>query len=365
MGTTTTTVPGPTTNANPTTTTTTTTRNTTSSCQPGEQNWECCTAESPCNSPLTGDCDENGCAGDLVCGEQNCGAADPTGYMDCCDFKRCSSDEDCSTTGMFCTANGCGEGSSESCCRTQPDKRMIWGEPEPEPTRTRTPSTGRCSPRNTGRLAWTCCSTYTPCGHGEGDCDSNSDCKLGHFCGNGNCKDLVSNLPRESLTMDCCKRNPLQDIVQRPFDPIRPPLRPEPETTTTIREYEGLVERFTTSIREYEPSGQTPEEPTTSRPVMGGTTITPYVPSSGTSLGTTIAPFLPTEILWQDKQDGWESRVAHFFEIEVRPFSERLSLKIWAGPRLMVDWATTDTGGLKGGRVGFYSHSQDLSYWTS
>jgi len=72
-----------------------------------------------------------------------------------------------------------------------------------------------------------------------------------------------------------------------------------------------------------------------------------------------------TEILWQDKQDGWESRVAHFFEIEVRPFSERLSLKIWAGPRLMVDWATTDTGGLKGGRVGFYSHSQDLSYWTS
>merc|ERR1712180_535338 len=209
-------------NTNPTTTPTT--RNTTSSCQPGEQNWECCTAESPCNSPLTGDCDENGCAGDLVCGEQNCGAADPTGYMDCCDFKRCSSDEDCFTTGMFCTANGCGEGSSESCCRTQPDKRMIWGEPEPEPTRTRTPSSGRCSPRNTGRLAWTCCSTYTPCGHGEGDCDSNSDCKRGHFCGNGNCKDLVPNLPRESHTMDCCERNPLQDIVRRPFDPIRPPL---------------------------------------------------------------------------------------------------------------------------------------------
>merc|ERR1711962_1814445 len=52
---------------------------------------------------------------------------------------------------------------------------------------------------------------------------------------------------------------------------------------------------LTTSIREYEPSGQTPEEATTSRPVMGGTTITPYVPSSGTSSGTTIAPFLPTD----------------------------------------------------------------------
>ena len=40
---------------------------------------------------------------------------------------------------------------------------------------------------------------------------------------------------------------------------------------------------------------QTPEEATTSRPVMGGTTITPYVPSSGTSFGTTITPFLPTD----------------------------------------------------------------------
>ena len=49
----------------------------------------------------------------------------------------------------------------------------------------------------------------------------------GHFCGNGNCKDLVSNLPRESHTMDCCERNPLQDILQRPFDPFaRPPLNP-------------------------------------------------------------------------------------------------------------------------------------------
>merc|ERR1719209_1246781 len=94
--------------------------------------------------------------------------------------------------------------------------------------------------------------------------------------------------------MDCCERNP-QDIAIRLSDPSRTSLNPEPETTTTIREYEGLVERFTTSIREYEPSGQTPEEATTSRPVMGGTTITPYVPSSGTSLGTTIAPFLPTD----------------------------------------------------------------------
>ena len=58
----------------------------------------------------------------------------------------------------------------------------------------------------------------------------------GHFCGNGNCKDLVSNLPRESHTMDCCERNPLQDIVQRPFDSTRPSLNPgDKEMTTSIR----------------------------------------------------------------------------------------------------------------------------------
>ena len=57
----------------------------------------------------------------------------------------------------------------------------------------------------------------------------------GHFCGNGNCKDLVSNLPRESHTMDCCERNPLQDILQRPFDSNRPPLNPgDQEMTTSI-----------------------------------------------------------------------------------------------------------------------------------
>ena len=53
-----------------------------------------------------------------------------------------------------------------------------------------------------------------------------------------------------------------------------------------------------------------------------------------------------------------QTRVAHFFEIEVRPELERLSLKIWRGPRLIVDWFTTDIGGLMGGRVGMYSHSQ-------
>ena len=77
-----------------------------------------------------------------------------------------------------------------------------------------------------------------------------------------------------------------------------------------------------------------------------------------------------------------QTRVAHFFEIEVRPELERLSLKIWNGPRLIVDWFTTDIGGLMGGRVGMYSHSQvmmmqlmmvmimysysqDLTYWTN
>lgn len=72
-----------------------------------------------------------------------------------------------------------------------------------------------------------------------------------------------------------------------------------------------------------------------------------------------------TEVLWQHPSSGWETRVAHFFEIVVRSGSEQLSLKIWNGPTLIVHWTTTDTDGLTGGRVGMYSHSQDLTYWTN
>ena len=44
------------------------------------KNWECCTSATPCSSPLSGDCDnDNECAGDLFCGNDNCGAGDPTG----------------------------------------------------------------------------------------------------------------------------------------------------------------------------------------------------------------------------------------------------------------------------------------------
>ena len=53
--------------------------------------------------------------------------------------------------------------------------------------------------------------------------------------------------------------------------------------------------------------------------------------------------------------------MAHFFEIEVNPALQRLSLKIWDGPKLIVDWFTTDNGGLMGGRVGMYSHSQVMT----
>ena len=43
----------------------------------------CCTAENPCGIG-EGDCDEyNQCAGDLVCGVDNCGPEFPSNY-DCC-----------------------------------------------------------------------------------------------------------------------------------------------------------------------------------------------------------------------------------------------------------------------------------------
>ena len=45
------------------------------------QDWNCCTPESPCKTENTGDCDDHGdCHGDMLCGTNNCGADDVTGF---------------------------------------------------------------------------------------------------------------------------------------------------------------------------------------------------------------------------------------------------------------------------------------------
>ncbi len=47
-----------------------------------------------------------------------------------------------------------------------------------------------------------CCTRVTPCGPGEGDCDSDSDCAAGLACGSDNC---VVGADAFDPTDDCCE----------------------------------------------------------------------------------------------------------------------------------------------------------------
>ena len=60
---------------------------------------------------------------------------------------------------------------------------------------------------NSKRIAWKCrgenegcCTPETPCGEGEGDCDSDADCLLPYVCGRDNCPEEYG--PGD----DCCRR---------------------------------------------------------------------------------------------------------------------------------------------------------------
>jgi len=48
---------------------------------------------------------------------------------------------------------------------------------------------------------WSFCSAAAPCGHGQGDCDGDSQCKPGHYCGNDNCGDFHKDANRFA---HCC-----------------------------------------------------------------------------------------------------------------------------------------------------------------
>ena len=128
----------------PTTSTTITTAITTTSaakCNPAADDWHCCTASSPCGLGY-GDCDtDEECEGPLVCGDNNCEAGDYR--MDCCQEKVCLP----------------------------------------------------------GLNDWTCCTESSPCGLGNGDCDSDIDCQGILVCGDNNCAD-------GDYRMDCCQKKP-------------------------------------------------------------------------------------------------------------------------------------------------------------
>ena len=55
-----------------------------------------------------------------------------------------------------------------------------------------------------------CCRTWNPCGENEGDCDSNADCHEGLVCGTNNCRNILAHQKYEP-THDCC-HDPLTTV---------------------------------------------------------------------------------------------------------------------------------------------------------
>ena len=52
---------------------------------------------------------------------------------------------------------------------------------------------------------WDCCSSTHPCGFGEGDCDTDEECKENLYCGKDICAiEFASNYSAWSKRADCC-----------------------------------------------------------------------------------------------------------------------------------------------------------------
>merc|ERR1719445_2947107 len=128
----------------------------------------CCTSDFQCLEG-EGDCDsDNDCAGDLVCGNNNCGADSPfQDTHDCC-------------TPVAEGPTGCDAKSFNE------SPKCTEGE--------------NCTLQN-GRRSGSCCTSEFQCLEGEGDCDSDSDCAPGLVCGTNNCGHPFQD------THDCCERS--------------------------------------------------------------------------------------------------------------------------------------------------------------
>jgi len=163
----------------------------------------CCTKANPCGEG-DGDCDHSGeCAFGLKCGTNNCPWF--RSGTDCCTKNlRCKGkvwngccttktpcglgDGDCDhngecAKGLVCGTNNCPVfGYGKDCCRKPTFKEHSV-------------KTARCK-----GVKWDgCCTTKTPCGEGDGDCDHNGECAAGLKCGTNNC-------PWFKSGTDCCTK---------------------------------------------------------------------------------------------------------------------------------------------------------------
>ena len=59
----------------------------------------------------------------------------------------------------------------------------------------------KCNPATWSSYDASCCTWNSPCGIGEGDCDTNDQCAGGLVCGVDNCG------PEFPSSYDCCKKS--------------------------------------------------------------------------------------------------------------------------------------------------------------
>ena len=165
-------------------------------CSPAADDWDCCSEAAPCGLG-EGDCDtDEECEGPLVCGDNNCEGGDYK--MDCCQARVCLAalnGWDC------CTASSpCGLGYGDCDTDEECAGPLVCGDNNCEAGDYRMDCCQEkvCLPRLND---WTCCTESSPCGLGNGDCDSDIECQGILVCGDNNCAD-------GDYRMDCCQKKP-------------------------------------------------------------------------------------------------------------------------------------------------------------
>jgi len=167
--------------------------------------WNCCGRKQGGCGIGEGDCDyDTDCSGSLVCYVNNCPTAPPGSHLDCCAEKNCNGGpltDECCTYHYQCGENegDCDfdyECSDDLICKfdgcTNADTGMAF-------------DCCQVSSKKGTNDDWNACNETNPCLEGQGDCDEDIDCDGDLICGIGHCKKLYDTDPLVHLQSDCCK----------------------------------------------------------------------------------------------------------------------------------------------------------------
>merc|ERR1719229_2245511 len=151
-----------------------------SACMPANLDWSCCTYSSPCANG-DGDCDADSDCQSGYC-SHDVGSNYGVSYsFDVCEAGGCSPsmlDWSCCTYSSPC-GDGEGDCDSDSDCMSGTTCSHDVGSSYGVTWSFDVCEAAACSPLN---LDWSCCTSSSPCADGEGDCDYDSDCMAGTTC---------------------------------------------------------------------------------------------------------------------------------------------------------------------------------------